>query len=67
MPNLKTIRKHKKDYCLGKKGSYQKMRSACKRYVDSMANKAKTGSKTKTKQKARNEAMKIISGSCKLK
>lgn len=64
--SLSTIRKYKKQHCKGVKGSYAKMRSECKKYVDQAYKKAKTGTKTATKDKARKAALKIVKGSCKL-
>ncbi len=42
MSSLKTIRNWKKRYCAGQKGSYTKIRAACKRYIDNMAKKLNT-------------------------
>lgn len=62
--NLTTIRKYKKQHCKGVKGSYAKMRSACKRYVEAQVRKAAKGNKTKTRTSARKTALRIVKGGC---
>lgn len=64
MATLTKIKKYKNQYCKGVKGSYAKMRSACKEYVDNKAKKAKKGTKTATRTEARKEALAIVNGSC---
>ena len=60
MATLSKIKKHHKDYCNDKKGSYAKMRSACKEFVDKKVSQAKTGTKGATRKQSMAEARKII-------
>lgn len=64
--NLSTIRKFKNQNCKGVKGSYAKMRSACKQFVEKQVSKAKPGTKTKTRAEAMKKANQIIKSKCKV-
>lgn len=67
MSTLSKVRKFKKQYCKDVKGSYAKMRAACRAYVEKARKSAKRGNKGKAAASARKEALAIIKGSCSLR